>query len=230
MVITHSFKSPYAPHRISTGDEVLFLTDVQYFYSAMTYSDQEQVWYVAGGLDLKTGQTGFFKFSSDDVSAMLREGLPAAPWPKPISYGLRFRRYKPQGNHRLGRFKTEVEVLQVDEATVASALAAKPALAKSMSLTSNFGSYSGMWDKQLLRATALRALEAACLIIMQGQEWFAAKDLKAACPSFKGNLSRIFKDLMHRGLLRHNGQSKRGSKYSFGNLWAGKVPWLRTVP
>jgi hypothetical protein len=192
--------------RLRSGDRVWIVTDTLSFWTAMYGRSTPQKFYKVGGLDLRSEKLGYFLFTTDDVRAILRAGLAAAPWESPPTHGIELTRFYHGGTEQ-GRFRERISLIDLEPELVAQGPALRAYFERHLSFTGN--STAGMWQKIEDRAAELRAIESAAMS-MSG--WFAAGDVKALVGE-KVNVTPTLALLVDEGRLLPNGKKKRGALY-----------------
>lgn len=192
--------------RIRSSDRVWIVTDTLHFRSAMYGRSTPQQFFKVGGLDLPTRKLGYFLFTTDDVKAMLKAGLPPAPWKKPLPSGIELTRYY-HGPKEQGRFREMVSLVDLDPELMEQGPRLRGYFERRLYFTGN--SSPGMWKELEVRAAELRAIETVALSMIG---WFAAGDVKAKIGK-DANVTPTLTLLVEEGHLVPNGKRKRGARY-----------------
>lgn len=202
-------KPPPAPpwqdeRRLSSGDRIWILTDIEIYKSAMYQWASEQTWYKVGAYDFRTGCIGFFRFSKDDARGLLRAGFSPPPWTAPQP-GFEITRHAHDDGEEKGRFVVSAKSFDVPAALQAIVPAAKSAFWHAPH-TPN--ATSGMW-KDMVDAVGLeKSIEAAALGMVG---WFSAGDVQAIVGAGT-NVSPVLTRLTDEERLHRIGRT-RGTKY-----------------
>lgn len=193
------------PKRLSSGDKIWILTDVETYDSAMYHWASEQTWYKVGAYDFRTGCLGFFRFSKDDARGLLRAGFPPPPWTSPQSHGIEIARRGHEGGEEKGRFAVTVKLLDIPPEVQAIESAAKSTFwhaAHAPNATAD------MWKALVEVDTKEKMIESVALS-MPG--WFSAVDVKAIV-GVGTNVSPVLTRLVDEDRLHRVGKT-RGTRY-----------------
>lgn len=180
--------------RLSSGDSILILTDVQIYTSSMYHWASEQLWFRVGAIDLKTNEVGYFRFSTDDARAMLAAGVPPPPWVSPQTVGLTVKRLSHSTGKVMGRYKVSI----VSQPIPVNILADVPAIAKAFQrLGHKPNAVPGSWSKLVAAQAQEEAIENAALSI---DGVFKAGDVKAMVGETV-NVTPVLRRLIQEGRL-----------------------------
>jgi hypothetical protein len=192
--------------RLRSGDRVWLITDVGCFTSAMWGASTPQKWYRAGGLDLATNRLGYFIFSTDDVRAMIKAGIPPAPWKMRQARGIELIRFT-HGGQKEGRFREAVLMIRLDSELLAQGPALRHYFVRNLTFKGN--AKPGMWQGIVDWAARENRLEAEALKMVG---WFSAGDLKAMTGA-TGSVSSLLRRLVKERRLLSNGKTRRSARY-----------------
>lgn len=192
--------------RLQSKDRVWIVSDVHSYTSKMLDWSVPQQWFEAGALCLDTNHLALVRFSNDDVRAIVKAGIPPAPWVSPQSHGIELTRLY-HGSQEKGRFREKVALIELDPELVKHGPMLRRHFEKDIGLRGN--STPGMWKEAVEWAARENAIETAALSL---NGWFSAgmiKDLVGKDINVSPTLTRMVQE----GILVPNGKSKRGAKY-----------------
>lgn len=158
--------------RLSSGDLLWFLTDVQSEWRQFYTNSTPQQWFRVGALDLKTLKLGFVRFSIDDARSIIRAALPPPPWGAPLPYGIEVKRFAHIGGEEKGRFKEEMTLIDIPQDIAWMGPVGREAFRRA---GHSPNAVWGMWKKLVVRWDQAKAIEVAALG-MEGR--FSAGDVK----------------------------------------------------
>lgn len=191
--------------RLSSRDRVWLVTDVYCFTDSIFGWSRPQRWFRVGGVCLTSNELAMVEFSNDDVRAMLKAGVVAAPWNAARPFGFEVTRFT-HGSQEKGRFREKVELIELPADLIVQGPELRRHFEIKLGLRGN--GKAGMWKKMQDAANRENSIEAAA---MSFTDWFSAGDVKAIVGDINvtRTLARMVKDL----LLVTNGKAKRGVKY-----------------
>lgn len=193
------------PKRLSSGDKIWILTDVETSTSSFYSWSTEQEWFTVGAYDFRSECIGFFKFSLDDGRGLLRAGLPAPPWNAPQVNGIEVSRLAHDNGEAKGRFVVTVKLVDIDPKLLAITAAAKRAF---WDAGLNPNAEPGMWSDLVAAVVQEKKIESAAL----GRTGlFTAKDVEAVVGGGV-NVLPVLKRLVNDGRLERFGRT-RGTQY-----------------
>ena len=112
--ISNNYTGWQEEKRLSSGDDICILTDIQVSRGRYVPQARDQRRFRVGIYDFTAGRFGFLLFTSDDAFALLKAGLPCAPWSRPPPFRIRYhRRSRPS---RSGRLVVRAELTPVSNA------------------------------------------------------------------------------------------------------------------
>jgi hypothetical protein len=188
--------------RLSCGDQIWILTDVEVRWSRYRYNAPDQEWFHVGAIDLNTGCIGTFRFSRDDAFAILKAGIAAAPWTTPQPHAIALHR-RSHGSTSAGRFVGWVTLAPTDPALHAIVPHAKRMFANA-GLSPNF--VAATWKK--LEERAERELKIERVVLGQTGS-FSAGEIIAATGEKRSAVSGALKRLVMQHKLVPEGKGKR---------------------
>lgn len=191
--------------RLSSGDRIWILTDVESYSSAFLAWSTPQQLFKVGAYDLKTNCIGFFTFSLDDVRGMLRAGLPPAPWAVPQPHGIEMSRLGHGDGNKEGRFVVNVKLVDVDPAILGVVPGAKKVFSDA-GLSPN--ATRDIWKDLVASVAVEKKVEVAALGMIG---LFSASDVQAIV-GVEVNVSPVLKRLEKEWKLQRFGRT-RGTKY-----------------
>ncbi len=192
--------------RLKDDHKVWLITDAKTYTSGMYGCSKEQRFYRVGGLDLATNCLGYFKFSTDDVRAMLKSGIDPAPWKSARQFGVGLTRHC-HGSQKEGRFRESVCLIELDPALLTQGPALRAYFEERLSFHGNVD--PGMWSEMVAWAARENRIETAALLMVG---WFAAGDLKKVV-GLDENVTTTLSRLVREGLLTPNGEKRRLARY-----------------
>ena len=193
------------PKRLSSGDKIWILTDVETSTSSFYPWSTEQEWFTVGAYDFRSECIGFFKFSLDDARGLLRAGLPAPPWNAPQASGIEVSRLAHDNGEAKGRFVVTVKLVDIDPKLAGITAAAKRAFWDA-GLTPN--AEPRMWSDLAAAVAEQKKIESVAL----GRTGlFTAKDVQAAV-GIGASVLPVLKKLVEDGRLERFGRT-RGTQY-----------------
>lgn len=186
--------------RLSSGDKIWILTDIETSTSSFYPCSTEQRWFTVGAYDFRTECIGFFRFSLDDVRGILRAGLPPAPWRSSQSHGVEVFRLAHEDGEEKGRFVVTVKLFDIPSEVKAIESAAKSAFWHA-GLTPS--STPGMWQDLVDAVAKDKKIEAA---ILGTNGMFTANDIALLVPG--DNCSLILRRLVKEGRVERFGRTR----------------------
>lgn len=194
------------PRRARSGDRFWILTDTDSHDSAMYGCSRSQQWFRVGAVDLVSLKLGYLDLSIDDVRALMKAEVPAAPWTHPLPMGIELTRIY-HGNQEKGRFRESVRFIELEPDLAVQGPALRAYFERHLSFVGN--SSPGMWQQVELRGAELRAIETAALSM---PDWFSAGDVKRQVGG-KINVTHVLAQMVRDQRLVTNGGRKRGMLY-----------------
>jgi len=193
--------------RLSSGDRIWILTDVEVRWSRYRYNAPEQEWFHVGAIDLNTGCIGTFRFSRDDAFAIAKAGVAAPPWTSPQTHAITLHR-RSHGSTSSGRFVGWVTLDPIDPALQAIVPAARKLFANA-GLSPNV--VAGSWQK--LEERAERELKIERIVLSRVGSFGAGEIIEAT-----GEARSVVSDALKRLVLQHklvpDGKGKRWATYT----------------
>lgn len=190
--------------RLSSGDKIWILTDVETSTSSFLPWSTEQRWYTVGAYDFRTECIGFFRFSLDDAKGLLRAGLAPPPWNSSQSHGVEVFRLAHEDGEEKGRFVVRGKLFDIASEVKAIEPTAKTAFWHA-GLTPN--ATPDMWEDLVDLVTKEKRIEAA---ILGTNGMFTANDVALLVPG--DNYSPILQRLVKEGRVERFGRA-RGTQY-----------------
>lgn len=190
---------------LQSGDRVLIVTDVERFTSKYHPWSTPQKLFRVGIYDLATGKIGYANFGRDIAFFLMKAGLPAPPWKRPMQFGIAVCRSSHDGESN-GRYRGRVDLIHLEPAIWPIALIARKTFARGSS-TPN--AIPGMWRDLEDRAREENAIEAA-VRGMVGP--FSAGDVKKIVGK-DVDVTPALQRLVAEGVLFPPTGIKRGTRY-----------------
>lgn len=190
---------------LQSGDRIFIVTDVERFTSKYYGWSTPQKLFRVGIYDLATGRIGYANFGRDIASFMMKAGLPAPPWTRPMQFGVAVYRASHDGEPN-GRFRGRVELVQLEPAIASIGPIARKLFSRGSS-TPN--AVPGMWQDLEDRAREENAIEAA-VRGMAGS--FSAGDVKKIVGK-DVDVTPVLQRLVAEGTLLPPTGKKRGTRY-----------------
>lgn len=190
--------------RLSCGDKILILTDVETSTSSFYPCSAEQRWFTVGAYDFRTECIGFFRFSLDDAKGLLRAGLAPPPWNAPQACGVEVSRLAHRGGEEKGRFVVTAKLVSIDPSLLGIIPAAKKAFWHAGFVPN---ATPDMW-KDLVDAVAKEKQIENVILGMNGM--FTANDVALLVSG--DNYSPILRRLVKEGRVERFGRT-RGTQY-----------------
>jgi hypothetical protein len=192
--------------RLSSGDQILVVTDIYTYSEGLYPSSSEQTWFRVGALDLRDNSLGFWRFTLDDAKGLLKVGFQPPPWGAPQPFGVRIKRDCHVSGNRMGRFRVSVTPVFVD----AAILAKVPAMRKEFQRRGHRPNIAfGAWRELAARVAVEIRIEQAALGMVGS---FAARDVRKATGASAADVTSALKRLVQEGKLAPSGK-KRGTRY-----------------
>lgn len=190
---------------LQSGDRIVIVTDVERFTSKYYPWSTPQELFRVGVYDLVTGKIGYVNFGRDLAFFMMKAGLPAPPWTRPMEFGVAVYRSSHDGEPN-GRYRGRVELIHL-EPEIAAITPVVTGLFSRGSSTPN--AVPGMWKDLEDRAREENAIEAA---VRRMVGLFSAGDVKKIVGK-DVDVTPVLKRLVSEGTLLPPTGTKRGTRY-----------------
>jgi hypothetical protein len=176
--------------RLSSGDQILIVTDIYCYRSRMVRSARDQQWFRVGAVNLKDLTVGYWRFSIDDAKAILKAGI-APPWTQPLGEGIQIKRDLHVTGSRMGRYKVTITTVSVPPEIAVEAADLRK-LFERKGHQSNL--VPGSWSRQQQSANRKLAVERAALSQAGVFKAAQVKEIVGAGINVTPDLSRLVEE------------------------------------